>query len=352
MTDNKITQAAVLEALSSVMDPELGKDIVAANMVSDIKIDGANVSFRFTLTTNACPLKEELEANARAAAEAIPGVGDVTVEMDSRVPQSKGLPDKEPIPNVKNTIAVASGKGGVGKSTVAVNLALALKKSGARVGLVDIDVYGPSVPIMMGIDEDLKATEDEMIIPNEQYGIKVVSVGFMLKGDTALIWRGPLVMQLVTQFLKGVSWGALDYLVIDMPPGTGDAQLTLAQTIPLSGAVIVSTPQDVALMDARRAIKMFGEVNAPILGVVENMSYFECPHCNEKTEIFSTGGAEETSKRYEVPFLGKIPLDPVIREGGDTGRPIVVADPDSQHSKVFVDIAGKVASTLSVLALA
>ena len=351
MADTDITQATVLKALSGVMDPELGKDLVTLNMISDITIEGSNVSFCLTLTTSACPLKEELEAAARKAVEEIPGAGTVIIKTDAKVPQSKGLPDKKPIPLVKNTIAVASGKGGVGKSTVAVNLALSLARTGAKVGLLDTDLYGPSIPMMMGMHEPLLANEEEQLIPLENYGIKLVSVGFMLDEETPLVWRGPLIMQLVKQFLTGVKWGHLDYLIIDLPPGTGDTQLTLVQTIPLSGAVIVSTPQDVALIDARRAIKMFHEVKVPILGIIENMSYFECPHCNEKTEIFSSGGGEKTSERYDVPLIGKIPLDPLIREGGDNGKPIVEADPDSAHSKAFGDIAATVATTLSRMAL-
>ena len=238
-----ITQAAVLSALGEVMDPELGKDLVSLNMISKIEITGSAVSFRLTLTTPACPLKEEIEAAASSAVRSIPGVEEVSVEMDSQVPQSKGLPDKEPIPLVKNIIAVASGKGGVGKSTVSVNLALALSKAGAKVGLLDTDIYGPSIPMMMGVNEPLQATEDEFIIPIKQYGIKLVSVGFMVDEETPIIWRGPLIMQIINQFLKQVQWGELDYLVIDLPPGTGDAQLTLVQTVPLSGAVVVTTPQ-------------------------------------------------------------------------------------------------------------
>ena len=242
MTDTEISQARVLDALSSVMDPELGKDLVTLNMISEVIIEGTNVSFRLTLTTSACPLKEELENAARTAVEEIPGVGTVIVKTDAKIPQSKGLPDKKPIPLVKNTIAVASGKGGVGKSTVAVNLALSLAKTGAKVGLLDTDLYGPSIPMMMGLHEPLLANEDERLIPLENYGIKLISVGFMLDEETPLVWRGPLIMQLIKQFLTGVQWGHLDYLVIDLPPGTGDAQLTLVQTIPLSGAIVVSNP--------------------------------------------------------------------------------------------------------------
>lgn len=258
-----------------------------------------------------------------------------------------GLPEKVRIPGVGKTIAVASGKGGVGKSTVSVNLAVALARDGARVGLLDTDLYGPSIPLMMGINEDLNVTKDERLIPLESHGVKLISAGFMLDEDQALIWRGPLIMQLVKQFLTQVEWGELDYLVIDLPPGTGDTQLTLVQTIPLDGALIVTTPQDVALIDARRAIKMFGEVKVPIIGIVENMSFFTCPHCNETTDIFSSGGGEKTSERYDVPLLGNIPLDPVIREGGDEGIPIVEADIDSPNAKAFMDIAKAVASKLS-----
>ncbi|MEK7828426.1 MAG: Mrp/NBP35 family ATP-binding protein, partial [Deltaproteobacteria bacterium] len=279
----EITQASVLEALSKVMDPELGKDLVTLNMIKDIRIDGAKITFRLVLTTPACPLRKELTENSKNAVLAVPGVKEVVVERTAEVPSARKLPDKEPIPNVKNTIAVASGKGGVGKSTVAVNLALALSKSGAKVGLLDTDIYGPSVPMMMGIHKQLQTTQDKKILPISNYGIKLMSVGFMLDEEMPLVWRGPMVMQIVKQFLTGVAWGDLDYLVIDLPPGTGDAQLTLVQTIPLTGAVVVTTPQDVALIDARRAIKMFHEVKVPILGIIENMSYFQCPHCGEKT---------------------------------------------------------------------
>ncbi|MCC6503403.1 MAG: iron-sulfur cluster carrier protein ApbC [Deltaproteobacteria bacterium] len=346
-----ITEAQVLSALGKVMDPELGKDLVTLNMIKDVKIDGTKVSFNLVLTTMACPLKKELEANCVNAVKAIPGVTEVNLTTGAQVPKSKQLPDKMAIPGVKNTIAVASGKGGVGKSTVAVNLAMALAQTGAKVGILDTDLYGPSLPLMMGIHEPLQATPEEKLIPLEKFGMKLVSVGFMLDEETPLIWRGPLVMQLVKQFLVGVEWGELDYLVIDLPPGTGDVQLTLVQTIPLTGAVIVTTPQDVALIDARRAIKMFNEVKVPILGIVENMSYFVCPHCNGTSEIFSHGGGQKTSDRYNVPLLGKIPLDIEIREGGDSGMPIVHADPASAHSKAFIEIAQTVAAKISVLDL-
>lgn len=348
---NIITEEAVLAALSKVMDPELNKDLVTLNMIRNVRVQGSTVSFNLMLTTMACPLKKELEAGARNAVMAIPGVKDVVVETGADVPKARALPQKATIPGVKNTIAVASGKGGVGKSTVAVNLALALAKTGAKVGLLDADVYGPSLPLMMGVHEKPMATPDERLVPIENYGLKLMSVGFMLDEETPLIWRGPLVMQLIKQFLTGVLWGELDYLVIDLPPGTGDVQLTLVQTIPVTGAVIVTTPQDIALIDARRAIKMFNEVKVPIIGIIENMSYFVCPHCNEQSEIFSKGGGEKTSERYNVPLLGKIPIDMAIREGGDTGRPVVDSQPDSAHAKAFSDIACKTAARISVIDL-
>ncbi len=347
----RITEAEVLDALGKVMDPELGRDLVTLNMIRDIDIEGQNVKFRLVLTTSACPLKKVLEENARKAVEALDGVSTVLVDVGAEVPTAKKLPDKTPIPGVKNTIAVASGKGGVGKSTVAANLAIALARSGSKVGLLDADVYGPSMPIMMGIHQMPEIDEDKKLIPLESHGVKIMSVGFMLDEETPLIWRGPLVMQLTKQFLTGVVWGELDYLVIDLPPGTGDVQLTLVQTIPLTGAVIVTTPQDIALIDARRAIKMFEEVKVPVAGIVENMSYFICPHCNEKTEIFSRGGGERTSERYKVPLLGSIPLDVAIREGGDAGRPIVESAPESAQAGAFLRIAEAVAARISVFDL-
>lgn len=346
-----ITEVQVLDALRGVMDPELGKDLVTLNMIKDVKVQGTKVSFRLMLTTMACPLKKELETNSISAVKAVPGVTEVSIETGAEVSQAKKMPEKQQIPGVKNTIAVASGKGGVGKSTVSVNLAIALAKSGAKVGLLDTDIYGPSLPLMMGIHEPLQATPEEKLVPLSKYGIKVVSVGFMLDEETPLIWRGPLVMQLIKQFLMGVEWGDLDYLVIDLPPGTGDVQLTLVQTIPLTGSVIVTTPQDVALIDARRAIKMFKEVKVPVLGIIENMSFFVCPHCNGTSEIFSHGGGEKTSERYQVPLLGKIPIDIAIREGGDMGMPIVQANPASVHSQAFITISEAVASRISVLNL-
>lgn len=344
-----IIQDEVVKALKGVMDPDLGRDIVSLNMVRDIRIEENRVSFKLVLTTPACPMKARMEADARQAVSSVPGVKEVAIETSSEVPSAKKLPEKESIPEVKNTIAVASGKGGVGKSTVAVNLAASLARSGAKVGLLDLDIYGPSIPTMMGVNEPIQMTQGGRMIPIVNYDIKMISVGFVLEEDAPLIWRGPLVMQIVKQFLKDVEWGELDYLVIDLPPGTGDAQLTLAQTIPLTGAIVVTTPQDISLIDARRAITMFEKIAVPVLGIIENMSYFLCPHCGKKTEIFSSGGGEKTSQKYDIPLIGNIPIDTEIRAGGDAGKPIVISNPESPQSVEFGTIAGAVASMISIL---
>ncbi|MBI3813363.1 MAG: iron-sulfur cluster carrier protein ApbC [Nitrospinae bacterium] len=344
-----VKQDDVIKALSGVMDPDLGKDIVSLNFVRDIKIEGGEVSFKLVLTTPACPLKAKIEADAKAAVLSVRGIKEVVIETTSEVPSAKKLPEKESIPGVKNTIAVASGKGGVGKSTVAVNLAAAIARSGAKVGLLDLDIYGPSIPTMMGINEPIHTTAGGKMNPIINYGIKMMSVGFLLEEDAPLIWRGPLVMQIVKQFLKDVEWGELDYLVIDLPPGTGDAQLTLAQTIPLTGVVVVTTPQDISLIDARRAIVMFEKIGVPVLGIVENMSYFLCPHCSGKTEIFSSGGGEKTSRKYDIPLIGKIPIDIEIRSGGDSGKPVVISNEKSPQTAEFMAIAGAVASMISIV---
>jgi len=330
------------------MDPELGKDLVSLGMIQGLRVEGSTVHFDLVLTTPACPLKRELEDAARSAVAALPGVGDVRVNVTSRV---KGrLPDKGPVnlaPTVKNTIAVASGKGGVGKSTVAVNLAVALSRAGASVGLMDCDIYGPSVPMMMGVHSRPQARNGKLI-PLERHGVSMMSIGFLLEGDTPVIWRGPLVAKALQQLLQDVEWGELDYLVMDMPPGTGDAQLTVTQSVPLTGAVVVSTPQDVALIDAAKAVAMFRKVNVPVLGIIENMSYFRCPHCGERTEIFGHGGASRESERLGVPFLGEIPIEAGVSDGGDHGVPAVSGKPDSEIAKVFLEVAGAVAAGISV----
>jgi ATP-binding protein involved in chromosome partitioning len=350
MFGKHITESDILGALGTVQDPELGRDLVSLNMVKDIVIDGSSVRFTLELTTPACPMKSQIKAAAENAVKALSGVKQVEIIMSSRVPGRAGVKEKRQIPGVKNLIAVASGKGGVGKSTVAVNLAVALAQVGAHVGLLDADIYGPSIPIMMGISQR-PSSDGGRLLPLERYGVKLMSIGFLIPSDAPIIWRGPMVMKAVEQLLYDVSWGDLDYLVVDLPPGTGDAQLSLAQLAPITGVVIVTTPQDVALADAVKGVKMFQEVKAPILGIVENMSYFVCPHCGERTELFSHGGGARTADALHVPFLGEIPIDPVIREAGDSGTPVMISDSDSPRAESFRALAGSVAAGISVVDL-
>jgi len=344
----EITEKQVLDALRVVMDPDLKRDVVSLGFVKDLKIDGGSISFSLELTTPACPLKAQLKAAAEEAVRRVEGVEDVHVEVTSRVTTHR-VQEGEILPGVKNIVAIASGKGGVGKSTVCVSLAVALARTGARVGLLDTDIYGPSIPIMMGVKEQPEM-EGQKLIPIEKYGVKLMSIGFLISEDTPLIWRGPMVMKAVEQLLTDVAWGELDYLLMDLPPGTGDVQLTLAQKVPLTGAVIVTTPQDVALLDVVRGISMFRKLNVPILGIVENMSFFLCPHCGGRSEIFSHGGGETASRKFEVPFLGEVPIDLRIRSGGDTGRPVLIDDPGSRASQIFSEIAGRMAARISTLA--
>jgi ATP-binding protein involved in chromosome partitioning len=343
--ESDVTTQQVLDALSRVIEPELRRDLVTLNMVKDVEIENGLVSFTINLTTPACPMRRQMEEESRAAVSALPGVREVQVNFDATVPTHK-LITRLNI-GVKNCIAVASGKGGVGKSTVAVNLAVALGHSGAKVGLMDADIHGPNIPLMMGVDER-PHSRDDRIIPLESYGIKLMSMGFLVEPGTPLIWRGPMIHGVIRQFITEVDWGELDYLVIDLPPGTGDAQISLAQSLPLAGVVIVTTPQDVALADVVKGINMFQEMDVPILGVVENMSYFVCPHCGERTDIFGHGGGRQVAERMGVPFLGEAPIDPRIRSGGDEGKPIVVLAPDSPAARALFDIACKVAAAISV----
>jgi ATP-binding protein involved in chromosome partitioning len=345
-----VTEEQVLEALRRVRDPDLKKDVVSLDMIRDVKIRGGSVGFRFVLTTPACPVREQLEAEARRVVESLPGVDRVDVEMDAVVPRQKAADNKRTVEGVRNIIAVSSGKGGVGKSTVAVNLACALSLDGARVGLIDCDVYGPNVPMMLGLKGQPMA-DGNQIVPLEAYGLKVMSMGFLTDEDTPLIWRGPMLHNVIQQFLYQVNWGELDYLVADLPPGTGDVQLTMIQSVPLAGGVVVTTPQDVALSDARKGIMMFKQVNVAVLGIVENMSYFLCPHCGERSDIFSHGGGERTSERYQVPFLGRVPLETGIREGGDAGTPVVVSDPAGVAGAAFKEMARALAARVSTVNL-
>lgn len=343
-----ITEQQVLNALGKVQEPELHRDLVTLNMIKDIKICDNAVSFTVVLTTPACPLRGQIESEAKAAVVAL-GADPVTVKLDSSVPMDKRISGMINTP-IKSTIAVASGKGGVGKTTVSVNLAVALARLGAKVGLMDADIYGPNIPIMMGVNEQPHAVGD-LIIPLEAYGVKLMSMGFLVKPEEAVIWRGPMLHSAIRQFLGEVAWGDLDYLVIDMPPGTGDVQLSLTQSVPLTGGVVVATPQDVALADVVKGVTMFQKLEIPVLGVVENMSYFLCPHCNERTDIFAHGGAKKMAEHYNVPFLGEIPLDIAIRQGGDSGKPITIAQPDSPHAKAFMSVAQSVAAQVSLAAL-
>ena len=347
-----ITEKQVTEALSNVIDPDLGKDIITLNMVEELHINGKKISFTVNLTTPACPLKAEIE---RACINAIKHLVDeeaiVDINMGSKVANNRTPQqgDTSLLTGVKNIIAVASGKGGVGKSTVAVNLAVALAKTGASVGLVDTDIYGPSIPTMFNVHERPSVTTQRKIIPIKKYGVHLLSMGFLIDADDAVVWRGPMVSSAVKQFLSEAEWGELDYMVLDMPPGTGDIQLTIVQTVPLTGAIIVSTPQDVALDDARKAVAMFKKVNVPVLGIVENMAYFTPPDLPDKRYyIFGQSGAKKLSEKLEVPFLGEIPLEQITREGGDKGEPVVIQDETSLSAKAFIEIANKAAQQISI----
>ncbi|MFB3903344.1 MAG: Mrp/NBP35 family ATP-binding protein [Acidobacteriota bacterium] len=351
METTAITQEQVLEALRTVLDPDLRKDIVSLGMIHDVRICSGAVAFRFVLTTPACPVREQLESQAKRVVERLPGVTQVNVKMEATVPKHRAALERKAIEGVSNIVAITSGKGGVGKTTIAVNLACALQAKGARVGLLDCDIYGPNVPIMLGVNRPPTGDKNR-IQPIEAYDMKVMSMGFLAQGDTPLIWRGPMLHGVIQQFLYQVAWGDLDYLVVDLPPGTGDAQLTIMQSVPLSGGVVVTTPQDVALADARRGIMMFRQVKVEVLGIIENMSYFICPHCHERTEIFSHGGGERTSERYDVPFLGSIPLVTELRIAGDSGRPVVFDDPGAAVARAFVTIAERLAARISTVNLA
>ena len=348
----EITETDVLQALVGVQDPELHRDFVELNMIRDIRVSGGVVNLSVILTTPACPLKDEIGSRVRnALLERVPGLSAVNIDFGAQVVSFRGVGDKAPIPGVKNVIAVGSGKGGVGKSTVASNLAVALRNSGAAVGLVDSDVYGPNIPTMMGA-QGTPYGEDNKIIPLEAHGIKLMSIGFLLPPDKPVIWRGPMIAGTLKQFLYDVAWGELDYLVVDLPPGTGDAPLTLVQSIPITGAVLVTTPQDVAIEDVTKAATMFSTLSVTILGVVENMSFFICPHCGERTEVFEHGGGARLAEKLGVPFMGELPLDPKVRLGGGQGIPLMVAEPESALGRVFNDVAEAIAGQVSVAAVA
>jgi len=351
-----VTAESVLSVLKTIKEPNLGQDIVSLGMVRDLSIQGDQVAFTLAFTHQQPALvKAELHSKARRLVSQLPGVASVQAKMGAAAQASPRAQEPPPDPNaalipaVRHTIAVSSGKGGVGKSTVSVNLAIALHQGGAVVGLMDADVYGPDIPLMMGAKGGVGMVANR-IVPLESHGIKLISIGFFVKEGDPVVWRGPMIHSAIQQFLRDVAWGALDYLVIDMPPGTGDAQLSLSQIIPLSGALMVTTPQDVSLLDVRKGLAMFRRMNVPILGVVENMSEFRCPQCGHFTPIFGGGGGQKIAIEMGVPLLGQIPLDPETRQGGDEGRPIVVRNPDSAPAKAFRQLADAVKARLDALA--
>ncbi|ELS04682.1 ATPase involved in chromosome partitioning [Xenococcus sp. PCC 7305] len=348
---------SVLEVLRPVQDPELQKSLVELNMIRNVAVEGSKVSLTLVLTTPACPLKEFIVEDCQNAVKTLPGVESVEVEVTAETPQQKSLPDRQSVPGVKNIIAISSGKGGVGKSSVAVNIAVALAQKGSKVGLLDADIYGPNAPNMLGLASAKvmvkQGEQGEILEPAFNYGVKLVSMAFLIDPDQPVIWRGPMLNGVIRQFLYQVDWGELDYLVVDMPPGTGDAQLTLAQAVPMAGAVIVTTPQTVSLLDSRRGLKMFQNLGINLLGIVENMSYFIPPDMPDKSyDIFGSGGGERTAQELNVALLGCVPLEIALREGGDQGVPIVIAEPESASAKALVKIAEQVAAKVSIAALA
>jgi ATP-binding protein involved in chromosome partitioning len=345
-----VTQEQVLSALRSVQDPDLHKDIVTLGFVKNVRIQDGTVDFVIELTTPACPVRDEMKAEAEQKVAALPGVTAARAEMTANV-RARGGFSRQELPGIRNILAVGAGKGGVGKSTTAVNLAVALRRKGARVGLMDTDVYGPNIPQMLGITGQPEVSEERKMVPPEAHGIKVISMGMLVPPDQPVIWRGPMLHGAVQQFMRDVVWGELDYLVVDLPPGTGDVSLSMAQSVPVAGAVVVTTPQGVSVSDVRKAVAMFRQLNIPVLGVIENMSWFECPHCHEKTEIFGRGGGAKMATDLMIPFLGAVPIDTRVREGGDEGQPIVAAAPDSPAARAFVEVAGKVAAQVSIQAM-
>jgi ATP-binding protein involved in chromosome partitioning len=343
------TESAVLDALRVVVDPDLHKDIVALGFVKDVRIAGGQVGFKVELTTPACPVKDVMREQAKAAVLAVPGVTSVNVEMTAAV-RATSVADggRQPVEGIKNIIAVGAGKGGVGKTTVSVNLAMALASRGSRVGILDGDLYGPNVPIMLGLKTRLESDDEGRIIPAERFGIQVVSMGFLTDDDAAVIWRGPMLHGAIQQFFRQVRWTGIDYLIVDMPPGTGDVALSLSQSVPVAGAVLVTTPQTVAVADTRRAVQMYRKLNIPTLGLVENMSHFVCPGCGRESDLFGKGGGARLAEELAVPFLGHVPLYEPVRSAGDAGTPIVMADPAAPPSMALVAAAERVAQQVSI----
>jgi ATP-binding protein involved in chromosome partitioning len=349
-----LSESVVLDALRIVQDPDLHRDIVSLGFVKNLSINGGQVGFTIELTTPACPVKDLLRDQARAAVSAVPGVTTVAVEMTAQV-RAVGRPEagRAPVDGVKNIIAVGAGKGGVGKTTVAVNLAVSLAASGSRVALLDADMYGPNVPIMLGFEKGLRLEQEEArILPAERYGVQTVSMGFLTADDAPVIWRGPMLHGAIQQFFRDVKWSDVDYLIVDMPPGTGDVALSLSQTVPVAGSVVVTTPQTVSIADTRRAVKMYQKLNIPVIGIVENMSYFVCAGCGTEADIFGKGGGEALAAELGVPFLGAVPLAPPVRTGGDAGRPIVLSNPESPAAVALSSAAARVAQQVSIASYA
>ncbi len=347
-----MTSAVVLDALKRVMDPDLGVDLVSLRFVKDkdVVIDGGRVSVAIEMATPSPSKRDAVAARVREVVGALPGVDDVVVNTAFAV-KSVSQPEhgKPPLPGVKNVVAVGAGKGGVGKTTVSVNLAVALSKLGARVGVLDGDIYGPNVPIMLGLQAQLE-TDGKRIRPAEKYGIQVVSMGFLTQDEAPVIWRGPMLHSAIQQFCRDVAWKDLDYLVVDMPPGTGDVALSLSQTVPAAGSIVVTTPQQVSLADSRRAVRMYQKLKIPVLGLVENMSFYECTNCHHVADIFGHGGGEQIAEQLHIPFLGKLPLYQPIRVGSDRGIPLVIAEPDSAGTRAFLELAEATMAQLSVSA--
>jgi ATP-binding protein involved in chromosome partitioning len=343
--------AQILDALRVVQDPDLRRDIVALDFVKQVVVgEDGRVSFAIELTTPACPVKDQLKAQAHQAVAALPGVASVEIEMTSSV-RSSGVVQgqRQALPGVKNIIAVGAGKGGVGKTTMAVNLALALAQRGSRVGLLDADIYGPNVPIMLGVQASLE-TDGQKIVPIEKHGLWTVSMGFLAGDSDPVIWRGPMLHGVLRQFLQDVAWPALDYLIVDMPPGTGDVALSLSQHTAVTGAVVVTTPQTVSVADSRRAIHMYRKLNIPVLGLVENMSFFACPSCSHETDLFGRGGGRRLAEELNVPFLGAVPVAEPVRSGGDVGMPIVLSSPEHVVAIAINAVAEQVAAQVSIQA--
>ncbi|MBI3651347.1 MAG: iron-sulfur cluster carrier protein ApbC [Acidobacteria bacterium] len=345
-----INRESILAALKSILYPALEKNIVALNLVHDVQVFGDTIKITVVLPSPDPSVRKELEEAVANAVKILNPLSEAEIFTTVEIPNGKGASDKQAVPGVKNIVAISSGKGGVGKSTVAVNLAVALAQWGAKVGLLDTDVYGPNVPIMMGIDQD-PMVQEQKLLPLEAYGVKIMSVGFLNRGDKPVIWRGPMLHTAVRQFLYDVLWGELDYLIVDMPPGTGDAQLSLAQLVPVQGAVLVTTPQEVAMADVRKALNMFEQVHIPVFGIVENMSYFICANCSERHHIFGSGGGEELARKFKTSLLGQIPLSSSVREGGDAGLPIIIGSSDSVQAEAIREIAAKVAAKVARAAL-